>query len=263
MPFYVDDFEADTAHLSLEEDGVYNRLLRLCWRTPDCSVPDDRSWIMRRMRVDEDTYRRVVEPIIQEYFTRDQGRIWQKRQRQEYAFVSDLVRKRKEAGSRGGKASALKRKEIDPSKATALPPASGESAGSKNEESTARTTSTPTSKKEREANASQKKGGSRLPADWILPKNWGHWAITQGLKEETVRRESERFRDYWYSVAGAKGVKCDWEATWRNWVRQAIDFDRKSPFPVSQPRPGEERILPNGRKQRFRGGIEGWIDICP
>jgi len=29
----------------------------------------------------------------------------------------------------------------------------------------------------------------------------------------------EGFKDYWVSVAGAKGVKADWFATWRNWVR--------------------------------------------
>ena len=27
------------------------------------------------------------------------------------------------------------------------------------------------------------------------------------------------FKDYWVSVAGVKGVKADWTATWRNWVR--------------------------------------------
>ena len=27
------------------------------------------------------------------------------------------------------------------------------------------------------------------------------------------------FRDYWRGVAGKAGVKLDWEATWRNWVR--------------------------------------------
>ena len=29
LPLYVNDFEGDTAHLSLEEDGAYNRLIRL------------------------------------------------------------------------------------------------------------------------------------------------------------------------------------------------------------------------------------------
>ena len=29
----------------------------------------------------------------------------------------------------------------------------------------------------------------------------------------------EGFKDYWVSVAGAKGIKADWFATWRNWIR--------------------------------------------
>jgi len=29
----------------------------------------------------------------------------------------------------------------------------------------------------------------------------------------------EGFRDYWIAIAGAKGVKLDWFATWRNWIR--------------------------------------------
>jgi hypothetical protein len=29
----------------------------------------------------------------------------------------------------------------------------------------------------------------------------------------------ESFTDYWVSVAGSKGVKLDWDATWRTWVR--------------------------------------------
>ena len=30
---------------------------------------------------------------------------------------------------------------------------------------------------------------------------------------------SAGFKDYWISAAGAKAVKKDWDATWRNWVR--------------------------------------------
>jgi hypothetical protein len=31
----------------------------------------------------------------------------------------------------------------------------------------------------------------------------------------------EEFRDYWKAQPGQKGVKTDWTATWRNWVRRA------------------------------------------
>lgn len=30
----------------------------------------------------------------------------------------------------------------------------------------------------------------------------------------------EEFKDYWIGVAGSRGVKLDWEATWRNWCRK-------------------------------------------
>lgn len=72
---YPTDFEAKTSHLTLEEDGAYNRLLRLCWMTPGCSLPDDNAWIMRRMRVDQDTFNRVVLVVLDEFFTRKSGRV--------------------------------------------------------------------------------------------------------------------------------------------------------------------------------------------
>jgi hypothetical protein len=38
------------------------------------------------------------------------------------------------------------------------------------------------------------------------------------------KRLADGFRDYWIAQPGAKGVKLDWDATWRNWVRnQTID----------------------------------------
>jgi uncharacterized protein YdaU (DUF1376 family) len=73
-------------------------------------------------------------------------------------------------------------------------------------------------KKEREAKASQKKG-TRLPAEWFLPWDWEAWALGAGWDQETVRIEGEKFRDYWHSKAGSGATKLDWQATWRNWMR--------------------------------------------
>lgn len=76
MPLYVDDFEAATSHLTLEEDGAYNRLLRLCWRSPRCSIPDDPAWVARRLRVDMATYERVIAPLLEEFFTLNDGQYY-------------------------------------------------------------------------------------------------------------------------------------------------------------------------------------------
>lgn len=65
------------------------------------------------------------------------------------------------------------------------------------------------------------KRGTRLPDDWTLPKQCGDWALSEGWGEAAIRAESEKFKDYWHSVAGSKGVKLDWKATWRNWMRNS------------------------------------------
>ncbi|MEW2911430.1 DUF1376 domain-containing protein [Leisingera sp. JC11] len=73
-----------------------------------------------------------------------------------------------------------------------------------------------------EAKASSKnKRGTRLPEDWQLPREWGEWALSQHWPEPVIRAEADKFRDYWHSVAGQKGVKLDWLATWRNWMRNS------------------------------------------
>jgi hypothetical protein len=58
-----------------------------------------------------------------------------------------------------------------------------------------------------------------------LPKAWGEWALAERptWTAEHVRSVGDQFRDYWIAVAGAKGVKLDWLATWRNWIRTQSD----------------------------------------
>lgn len=126
MPFFVDDYEAATSHLTLEEDGLYNRLLRLCWRTAGCSVPDDKGWLLRHLRLSSEDFDRVAAPIIVEFFTSINGRLSQKRQQREFAYVKDIREKRKSAGRKGGLGGVvskpLKSKETKPSKPQAPTP---------------------------------------------------------------------------------------------------------------------------------------------
>jgi hypothetical protein len=37
------------------------------------------------------------------------------------------------------------------------------------------------------------------------------------------QRETAKFINYYQALAGAKGVKLDWVATWRNWMMNAAD----------------------------------------
>ena len=78
--------------------------------------------------------------------------------------------------------------------------------------------------KERESETKTEKSrtatrGSRLPANWVPNKELAEWSKAE-RPDLDLRKVLEEFRDYWTSVAGSKGVKLDWDATWRNWVRK-------------------------------------------
>ncbi|OCA61349.1 DNA-binding protein [Aeromonas piscicola] len=69
--------------------------------------------------------------------------------------------------------------------------------------------------------------GTRLPNDWMLPGEWGRWAIQEtGLPRERILMEAATFADYWQALPGVKAVKLDWEKTWRNWIRRAASSFR-------------------------------------
>jgi len=74
--------------------------------------------------------------------------------------------------------------------------------------------------------------GTRLPSNWVLPRSWGEYALAQGLRDHEVRREADNFKDYWLGLAGAKGIKLDWEATWRGWVRRTAERLGRAPILV-------------------------------
>lgn len=85
-------------------------------------------------------------------------------------------------------------------------------------------TPTPSSSTSSSSSEKSKAGaprGTRLDADWLLPKAWGEWALTEQptWTPDHTRRVAEKFKDHWLAIAGSKGVKLTWEATWRNWVR--------------------------------------------
>lgn len=64
----------------------------------------------------------------------------------------------------------------------------------------------------------ENKRGSRLSQDFSLPIEWRDFCV-QTRPELHPTQTFDKFKDYWIAQAGQKGVKLDWFATWRNWVR--------------------------------------------
>ena len=74
--------------------------------------------------------------------------------------------------------------------------------------------------KNREATAR----ATRLPQDFQPDMQF---AVDTGL--QNCLEEAHKFRDYWNAQPGQRGVKLDWQATWRNWCRNAKPaFNRSS-----------------------------------
>lgn len=65
--------------------------------------------------------------------------------------------------------------------------------------------------------------GSRLPADWSPGPEGEAYAESRGLINGRMAEEAEKFRDWFIAQPGQRGMKTDWPATWRTWVRKAAE----------------------------------------
>lgn len=110
--------------------------------------------------------------------------------------------------------------------------------------------------------------GTRLPQDFQLSDEWIGFCRQQ-RPELDPRDVFEGFRDYWVAQPGQKGVKTDWTATWRNWVRrqqapkktaveerrnQMAELTRGLSVPKPKPfwsKPESQEVIPNVEPKRL------------
>lgn len=209
-----------TAELSLEEEAAYLRIVNAIYKH-DAPVPNNDRVLAGLFRSSTRKARSLVEALVKvgKVVIEDE-KIWNERAR------SDLVRRgfvfisSSESVAKGGRtraenaAKALKNNDQHQANAS--------SRIEKNREE---------EKEEGKPSSKKQDRGSRLTSDWNLPKGWGEWAIEQGIPEQTVRQEADRFRDYWSAKAGKDATKRDWLATWRNWCRNWLDRNKPKQIP--------------------------------
>lgn len=63
--------------------------------------------------------------------------------------------------------------------------------------------------------------GHRLPVDWRPLPDDQPGALAKLGGSPALEQEILKFHDYWKAQPGQRGVKLDWDATWRNWIRNA------------------------------------------
>jgi len=202
---HIGDFIKDTSFLTNEEIGIY---LKLIWLYYDSEKPLPNSLFELGMKTGTRDNQEVLEGLLGMFFVLDeQNKCWHHTRcdKELEHYKQQLT-----TASKAGKASALKR-------AMNKNPTSVEQ--SLNERSTE---VQPTNNHEpitinQEPKVKQHKG-SRLHPTFTMPDEWGEFC-EQERPELVPNKVFNQFKDYWISQAGQKGVKLDWFATWRNWVR--------------------------------------------
>jgi uncharacterized protein YdaU (DUF1376 family) len=186
--FHIGDYATHTRHLNPIEDIAYRRLLDIYY-LHERPLSDCLTTVARQINMRE--YEAEVGLVLTEFFDHIDGGYINRRADKEIEHYKAKV----EQASRAGRASAERR-------------TNGRS-----------TDVQPTSNQEPITIVKAKQSrGTRLPADWILTQeNIEFWNKTR--PDLNPIQTACRFRDYWTAQPSSKGVKLDWDATWRNWVR--------------------------------------------
>lgn len=119
MQLYVSDYLGDTRHLSCEQHGAYLLLLMTMWNA-DGSLPDDDAKLARIVGLSVKRWR-TIRPEIISFFAVADGVITHGRLTKEIQKSASKSELRASAGSTGGKAKALKYREVLLANATVLP----------------------------------------------------------------------------------------------------------------------------------------------
>jgi uncharacterized protein YdaU (DUF1376 family) len=232
--FHVSDYIHDTAHLSNYEDLAFRRLLDLYY-TSEKPIPNQTHEVSRRIRMSNQI--NAVQTVLEEFFMFDmENNCWfHKRCDETIAAYQAKAERNREVGKLGGR------------------PKSNPDA---NQEETQVVSKHNPNQEPLTINhkpIKENKRGSRLPQDWFLSKAMGDWA-TQERPDLDVRQVAEQFKDYWVAQAGQKGVKLDWDATWRNWVRNTksakpnpYDVGRLTVAPSNEPDPQLLKIISDAK----------------
>lgn len=69
-----------------------------------------------------------------------------------------------------------------------------------------------------------KSRGTRLPESFLVTDAMREWARAEGLSDVQIDRETAKFRDHWRAESGQRAVKLDWDASWKNWMRRALEI---------------------------------------
>ena len=243
---HIGDYAQATAHLSMLEDAAYSRMLRWYY-AEEKPLPADAAAVCRLVRATSKQERDAVEVVLSEFFELREDGHHQKRADAEIARhaqdIPDIEHKRENERERQRRARERRKQLFEELRCHGVVPdfdtptrdlqellsrvTSGVTGRDVTQPVTRDVTANQeprTKNQEREVEKTvptARPRGTRLPTGWTPSSDALDWTKAEkpGLDPMPML---ERFRDYWTAQPGQKGVKTNWDATWRNWVRREI-----------------------------------------
>jgi uncharacterized protein YdaU (DUF1376 family) len=227
---HLGDYDKATAHLTACEDGIYGRLLRRYYDTeaPLCA---DVKALQRFVRARSKDEQQAVQTVLDEFFVLEADGWHHKRCDQEIQRYREKSQKARESVSkRWAKRDADAMPTHNETPTEPIREAYERNTDDIHRAPVPRHQTPDTTLVPKVQRESAK--GSRLPPGWAPQPEHMAFAEGLGLRNGKAAAELEKFRDHWAAQPGQKGVKADWSATWRNWVRRAVDGQAGKPGAV-------------------------------
>ena len=185
--FNIGDYASHTRHLNVIEDCAYRRLLDFYYLH---EKPIKQHDIARQINMRE--HEQEVLSVLNEFFLSSEDGFVSPRANKEIEHFHSKITQ----ASKAGKASAERRFNV---RSTPVQPTNNQEPLTNN-------------------HIVKQNRGSRLQPDFCLTDDWKEFCRTE-RSDLDPQKVFDGFKDYWIAKPGQQGVKLDWLATWRNWVR--------------------------------------------
>lgn len=233
VKWYAEKFLHGIIGMTAEEIGVYSLLLNMIYETGG-PVKEDLERLAARCRMRPTSFRKVLDSLEENgKLLRADGVISNPRAEKELETRAKVVEKWRENFS-GGKG---KKEGKDNENNTSTPPSAEppekphrgvEKESVEKDKERKRAVAPP------QPRAAPRTRGSRIPQDWKLTPELLLYARSKGLTDKESKNEAEKFSSYWRGVAGDKGVKLDWDATWQSWIMRTAERLGRNPVEQQQ-----------------------------
>lgn len=230
MPMYWDAYLADTTHLTTEEHGAYLLLLGAMWRR-NGTVPDDDRDNARIIGLTKGKWLKIKQRLS-DFLIYENDTISQKKLQKTWKKTQETIEKNRQNGAKGGRPKSKENNDLDKAVGSdSVNPNDNPNVTIPEPEPYIKELSKDSYKvppKKPKGNASGKHA-KRIEAefgpDWKLPEKYHCYASEQGLQDDGVKSEVQKFFRYWTGPDAKHPAKKDWFRTWQTWIDKSIEWN--------------------------------------